>query len=405
MTSSPGSVAERGKPSQDPYDFSVVLGGPLYQLARRAHLCGDALELLNRRIVVITLFMWLPLLILSILDGHAWGTAVKVPFLKDIEVHARLLVALPLLIIAEIIVHQRMRATGRQFLERGLIADSSRAKFDAAVASALRLRNSVTAEVALLVFVYAVGVMYIWPHHIALNVATWYAMPAGNARTLTPAGWWFILVSIPLFQFMLFRWYFRLFIWTRFLWHASRCELRLIATHPDRAGGLGFLALIVVSLAPILTAHGALLAGTIANRIFFQGAKLPDFKMELIGLPVVLLLLVLGPLLLFTPHLGQARRAGLREYGTLAQRYVRDFDDKWIRGNAPPGEPLVGTADIQSLADLGNSFEIVSSMSTVPFTKKTIIQLAVITLLPVAPLLLTMISAEEILKSLLKVVL
>ena len=405
MTSSPGSLAARGKPPLDPYDFSVVLGGPLFQLARRAHLCGDALELLNRRIVVITLFLWLPLLILSILDGHAWGSAVNVPFLKDIEVHLRLLVALPLLILAELIVHQRMRATGRQFLERGLIADSSRAKFDAAVASALRLRNSVTAEVLLLAFVYIVGVLYVWPQHVALNVATWYAVPAGNARSLTPAGWWFALVSVPFFQFFLFRWYFRVFIWIRFLWHVSRCELRLIPTHPDRAGGLGFLALIVVSLAPILAAHGVLLAGTIANRIFFQGATLPDFKMELIGLPVVLLLLVLGPLLLFTPHLGQARRAGLREYGTLAQRYVREFDDKWIRGNVPPPEPLVGTADIQSLADLGNSFEIVSSMRTVPFTKNTIIQLAVITLLPVAPLLLTMISAEEILKSLLKVVL
>lgn len=257
-----------------------------------------------------------------------------------------------------------------------------------------------------LAFVYFVGIVFIWPRYVALNVATWYSVPAGAAgRHLQIAGWWYVFVSLPIFQFLLFRWYFRVFIWIRFLWHVSRCELRLIPTHPDRAGGLGFLSLIVVSLAPILAAHGALLAGTIANRIFFQGAKLPDFKMELIGLPVVLLLLVLGPLLLFTPHLGQARRAGLREYGILAQRYVREFDDKWIRGNAPASEPLVGTADIQSLADLGNSFEIVSSMSTVPFTKKTVIQLAVITLLPVAPLLLTMISAEEILKSLLKVVL
>ena len=72
-----------------------------------------------------------------------------------------------------------------------------------------------------------------------------------------------------------------------------------------------------------------------------------------------MLCLVFGPLLVFAPQLAQAKRTGLREYGTLAERYVREFDAKWLRGGAPAGEPLVGSADIQSLADLGNSFEVV----------------------------------------------
>ena len=389
---------------QDPYDFSFVLGGPLYQIVRRTHLGGDALELLRRRIVGIPLFLWLPLLILSGLGRRAWGDAVSVPFLTDIEVHVRFLVALPLLILAELVVHQRMRPVVRQFLERGLIPDTSRARFDAAVASALRLRNSVAAEVLLVAFVYLVGILYVWPQYIALNVATWYAAPAGGGRRLFPAGWWFVYVSLPLFQFMLFRWYFRLFIWIRFLWQVARCELHLMPAHPDRAGGLGFLSATVMAFAPLLAAHGALLAGTIANRIFFQGATLPDFKVEIVVVVVFLLLVVLGPLMLFTPHLSAARRVGLREYGTLAQRYVQEFDAKWLRGGAPAGEPLVGSADIQSLADLGNSFEIVRSMSVVPFTRNTVLQLAVITLLLATPLLLTMVSLEELVKRLLQVV-
>jgi hypothetical protein len=391
-------------PPQDPYDFSVVLGGPLYQIVRRAHLSGDALGLLRRRIVVISLFVWLPLLILSALGGRAWGDAVRVPFLVDIELHVRFLLALPLLIVAELVVHQRMRPVARQFLERGLIPDTSRAKFDAAMASAQRLRNSVMAEVLLIAFVYLVGILYIWPHYIALDVATWYATPAVGGRRLSTAGWWFVYVSLPLFQFILFRWYFRLFIWMRFLWQVTRCALSLVPTHPDRAGGLGFLSLTVIAFAPLLAAHGALLTGTMANRIFFQGATLPDFKVEIVALVAFLLLAVLGPLLLFMPQLANARRVGLREYGTLAQRYVREFDAKWLRGGAPSGEPLVGSGDIQSLADLGNSFEIVRSMRLVPFSKDTVLQLAVITLLPVAPLLLTMVSLEELLKRLLQVV-
>ena len=180
---------------------------------------------------------------------------------------------------------------------------------------------------------------------------------------------------------------------------------RLVPTHPDRVGGLGFLADTVAAFAPLLLAHGTLLAAAIASRIVFRAATLPELKIEIVIGVAFLLIVMLGPLLMFLPHLSQARRIGLREYGTLAQRYVREFDDKWLRGGAPPGEPLVGSADIQSLADLGNSFEVVDGMRTVPFTKGTVLQLAVITLVPVAPLLLTMISLEELLKRLLKIIL
>ena len=397
--------AGQGAPSEpdDPYDFSLVLGGPLYQLIRRAHLSGSALELLRRRILTISLVAWLPLGILSLLGGRAWGSAVTVPFVMDLDVHVRFLLTLPLLIVAELVVHQRMRPVARQFLERHLIAPGSRASFDAALVSAQRLRNSVVAEVVLLVIVYAVG-LFVWPHYGALNVPTWYATPTEAGRRFTPAGWWFIYVSLPIFQFVLLRWYFRLGVWIRFLWQTSRCRLSLVPTHPDGMGGLGFLSTTVVAFAPLLAAHGTLLAAMMANRIFFQAATLTAFKTEIIVVVAFLLLVVLGPLLLFVPHLAEARRVGLREYGTFAERYVREFDDKWLRGGAPPGEPLVGSADLQSLADLAGSFDVVRSMRTLPFTREAVLQLAVITLLPIAPLLLTLLSFEDLLKGLLKII-
>jgi hypothetical protein len=395
-------VGARQAPPTDSYDFSVVLGGPLYQLIRRAHLSGDALELLRRRIGVIALVAWLPLLLLTVVDGRAWGGAVTVPFLLDIEVHARFLLTLPLLIVAELVVHQRMRPVIRQFLERDLIPEESRARFDAAAMSAQRLRNSVLAEVLLIALVYTVGLLA-WPHYGALNVTTWYAVPEAGGRRLSAAGWWFVYVSLPLFQFILCRWYFRIAIWIRFLWQVARCRLSLVPTHPDRVGGLGFLSGTVTAFAPLLMAHGTLLAAAIATRIFFQGATLPEFKVELVVVVAFLLLIVQGPLLLFMPHLAEARRVGLREYGVLAQRYVREFDAKWLRGGAA-GEPLIGTADIQSLADLGNAYEIVRSMRAVPFSRDSVLQLAVITLIPVVPLLLTMVSLEELVKRLLQIV-
>src|SRR5512137_1230025 len=137
-------------------DFSLVLGGPLFQLLRRSHLAGDALELLLQRIVVASLLTWLPLFLLSALDGQLLGGSAAVPFLHDIEVHIRFLAALPLLIVAELVVHRRMRLVVRQFHDRNLIPESAFPRFDQAVASAFRLRNSVLAELVLIGAVYIV---------------------------------------------------------------------------------------------------------------------------------------------------------------------------------------------------------------------------------------------------------
>ena len=388
----------------EPPDFSLILGGPLFQLLRRAHLSGDAADLVWRRVIALALITWLPLLVLSIAEGHAWGDSVRVPFLFDVDVHARFLLALPLLIVAELLVHQRMRVVVGTFVKRGLVPDEARWRFDAAIASAMRLRNSVLAEVLLIALVYGLGVVFIWRRHAAMDVPTWYGMTVTGKLQPTLAGWWLGCVSLPLVQFILLRWYFRLLIWTRFLWQVSRIDLRLVAIHPDRAGGLGFLSTVTYAFAPLLAGQGVLLAGVMANKIFYAGAKLTDFKLELLAMVIMMLFFVLAPLLVFIPRLIRTKRVGLAEYGGLAQRYVREFDHKWLRGRAPAEEPLVGSADLQSLADLGNSFEIVKGMKPVPFGKDTLLQLAVISLAPVAPLVLTMIPLGELLDRFLHVV-
>jgi len=381
-------------------DFSLVLGGPLYQLLRRSHLTDDALDLVRRRIMVISLFAWLPLLALSTIEGRALGGAA-VPFLLDVEAHIRFLIALPLLILAELVVHQRMRLIVPQFLERNLIPPNVLRRFDAAVASAFRLRNSVVAEALLIAFVYIVGILILWRHYVALSAATWYATPTADGLKLSLTGVWYVYISLPVYQFLLVRWYYRIFIWTRFLFQVSRIELSLIPTHPDRVGGLGFLANTVYAFAPLALAHGAMTAGPIANRIFYLGAALPQFMMEIFGIVVFLLFVVLAPLLVFAPGLARAKRVGLREYGALAERYVREFDTKWLRGGAGEAEPLVGSADIQSLADLANSYDVVRTMQLAPITRDTVIRLVVATILPIVPLTLTMMSIEEVLKKLL----
>jgi hypothetical protein len=405
MKTSLDQPTSSGKFTGDPADFSLVLGGPLFQLFRRTHLSGDALELVQKRIVVLALLAWLPLLLLSAIEGQMLGGGVSVPFLMDFEVHIRFLVAMPLLIVSELIVHQRIRPVVKQFLERRMIPVDAMARFEAVVASATRLRNSVTAEVLLIALVYGVGVLVVWRHYMALDTASWFTVPTDSGLKLSFAGLWYGYVSVPLFQFLLIRWYFRLCIWMRFLWQVSRIRLSLVPTHPDHVGGLGFLSNSAYAFMPLALAHGALLAAMLANRILYLGATLPEFKAEIAVVVVFIECLVLAPLFVFTAQLADAKRIGLREYGALAVNYVRDFDSKWLRGGAPADEPLLGSGDIQSLADLGNSFTVVQEMRLAPVTKDVILRLGIATLLPMAPLLLTMMPLEELLRKLVGIVL
>ena len=383
-------------------DFSLVLGGPLFKVLRRARLSGEHLELLRRRALVIAFFAWAPILLLSAFEGHALGGGIRIPFLYDIEAHVRFLVALPVLLAAELIVHQRISPAVRQFVTRRIVVPAEIPKFHAAIESTLRARNLVKLEVVLLVLVYTLG-LWLWRNQTALEAASWYALPEGGQLHLTLAGYWYIFVSLPIFQFILLRWYLRFFLWFRFLWQISRLDLRLMPTHPDRAAGLSFLRTGIFAFSPILFAQGALLAGLIASQIFYAGQSLLNFKVQVIGFVVFFLVIILSPLAVFTPHLLRAKRQGLGDYGRLASRYVHEFDEKWMKGGASVDEEFLGSGDIQSLADLGNSYEVIREMRPVPFGLKDVFRLAVTTVAPLVPLALTVVSLEELAGHLIKV--
>jgi hypothetical protein len=264
------------------------------------------------------------------------------------------------------------------------------------------MRNSVIAEIVLLVVVFTGGI-WIWRSEVALDVASWYASPKGGQMHLTGAGSWFAFVSVPVFQFILLRWYMRMLIWFLFMLRVSLMRLNLLPAHPDRAGGIGFVGKSSVAFTPLLFAQGALLAGQIASRIFYNGQSLLSFKLTIVGFVCFFVAAVLAPLLLFMPQLARAKREGLAEYGTLASEYVKEFNQKWLRRKVH-AEELLGSGDIQSLADLGNSFAVVREMRAVPFATDDVLRLLVATVVPLVPLLLTIMPLEQLVTQAIKMV-
>jgi hypothetical protein len=388
-------------PLQEPLDFSLVSGGSLYQMLRRVHLAGPAPELLRRQVILSVLVCWVPLAVLSLAQAHFLGGA-KLSFFRDLETHVRFLVSLPVLILAETIVHRRIRPLVEKFVERQVIPTEELPKFNRAIHSAMLVRNSVVLESALVVLVYTVG-MWVWRHESAVDVESWFASSRDGQMRLTMAGRWFAFVSVPVFQFILLRWYMRILNWSWFLLRVSHIKLQLLAAHPDRAGGLGFLSRSSLAFAPLFFAQSALLSGQIASRIFYKGQSLLAFKMTILGFVVLLILIPIAPLFLFTLQLLRAKREGLAKYGTLASTYVRDFDQKWLRSQ-DNDEQLLGTGDIQSLADLGNSFAVVREMRALPLATDDFIQLVVVTVAPLIPLLLTIMPLDELLTQAFKIV-
>jgi len=384
----------------DPRDFSIILGGPLFQLLRRAHMTGDALELLRRRVAVLSLFAWLPLLLLSLLHGELFHGRAAVPFLLDVQVHARFLVAMPLLILAEYLVHKRLRPVAEEFLVRRLVRDEDRDRFNDLMRSAMLLRNSISAEVVMIAVIYAFGVPVLFREAATLGVTTWYADLTDAGPRATLAGLWYAFVSVPMFQFLLLRWYFRLLVWMRFLWGVSRIRLELSPLNADGMAGLSFLSRTVYAFVPLAMAHGALLAGTIANRVFYSGETLGDAKYEIALVVAFLFVLVFVPLTVFAVQVARAKRAGTAAMGRFAQRYAREFETTWLPNDMPAQASPLGSSDIQSLADLGGSFERMRATRVVPITRDAIVGLGIATLIPLAPLLLTVIPAEEIAKRL-----
>ena len=380
----------------------LMEGGPLFHLEKRVGLIQQNAPFKKNRALMAALLTWLPLFVLSALQGRAFGRSVPVSFIRDFSTYTRFLLAVPLLVMAENIVGPRIADAAAYFVTSGVVERKDFERFDGIVERTLQRRDSVLAEIVIVIFAYVFSIIAFRSTGV-LHVTTWYATRADDGTTLTWAGWWLIGFCMPLWQFLCFRWLWRLFLWFQFLGSVRNLDLQLFPTHPDQAAGLGFVGDAQRFFGVILFAFSLGSAGVIANDVMYDKMALKDFAPAIATYVVLAVIVVLAPLLLFAGTLLKTRRKGLHEYGTLSTTYTREFHKKWIEGQNPDRDVLLGTNDIQSLADLGNSFELVEKMKPIPIDPRTVLHLVVASLLPMVPLLLTVMPLNEVLKLLMKV--
>ncbi|HTZ40688.1 MAG TPA: hypothetical protein VMB77_11035 [Syntrophales bacterium] len=375
-------------------------GGPAYRLMQKIGVIKGEPSIF-RRIIIFLALTWVPLLVLSVLEGLALGPTPEQSFLLDFATYARFFVAFPMIVIAERMIGPRLTRAGLHFVRSGLVREDDYPAFNTAVEKVESRREARLPELIIL----GIAVFGAWSL-TAANYAgfekSWLIIMTDSGIRLSMAGVWYVLAAVPLLQFMFYRWIWRLAIWTGFLFDMSRLTLRVSVSHPDQAGGLGFLGIAQMSFGSLAFGLSSILSANTAFHILYGGAQIEALKIPFIAYLVLVNLIFLGPLLVFVPLLARTRRQGLLEFSTLANRYDQSFIDKWIKGKAPEGEPLLGTSDIQSLADLGNSFLFARQMKPIPFDVRTIIQMSVITAAPMLPLLPLVMPIADILKILSK---
>lgn len=354
----------------------------------------------TRTAVLLAALTWLPLFLFSIADGLAVG-GVKIPFARDIAAHTRFLIAVPILVLADIPIGLGLRGAVQRFINNDLVRVDQQKQFGRILIDALRWRDSRFVELILIILVYVASYTVVRTASFQSG-DTWFRPTADGG--LNAVGYWYVFVAMPIFGFLIMRWLYRMAIWSRCLWCISKLDLVLTPTHPDGAGGIAFLGQATSPFGVLLFAVSAVAASGIATRILFGGGKLAEFQWAYLVLFVIAVLVFLGPLLIFIPKLMKVRQQGLLEYGTLASRYTHAFHRKWVASMAPAEQMLLGNSDMQALASVANAYQTIKSMRPIPAQLSDIVALVIPGLIPAVPLIVTVLPVSTILRMVLKLV-
>ena len=378
-----------------PFSFNRL--GPFYRLQRRLGLLSDTDLASARRALLFIALSWIPALLLAALQGFAFNDKHERALLFDFSMYG-FVIAIVAFVLMEQSSDRRMAWLVGQFTAFGIVPETSRQSFVQARRATEQRTASGPAEGAILVVAYLLAYTWIVRTTARVDGGTWAGQVQDGSLALTLAGWWAVLVALPLFWFLLGRWLWRFVTWGLLLRDIARCDLRLVATHPDRCGGIAFVGQYPKSYTLFVFALSSVVAAGVLKHVVYAGASLMSFKFALFGMIAFLVVAFVLPLLAFSPVLKALKRQGLSRYGALASRHNLAFEGKWIAGTAGgPAEGPLGSPDVSSLADLAAGYELVKQMRTLPVTKASVVPLVLAALAPLVAVALTQAPFKQIL--------
>jgi hypothetical protein len=374
--------------------FSLVAGGPFHTVLRRFGLIGQDQLPTRTAALVLALLAWLPPALLAVaqalVDDHrsGWG------FFTDTTVYTRFLIAIWMMVVTERYADGRILVLARQFREGRLLPDDQLPALAAVFAIADRRSSSALAET-----IIAVAAL-VWSGmtaHYTVEVAgtSWEGTVVGGEVVLSWAGEGSRFLSNPLFVFLVLRWIWWFLVWTALLFRISRLPLQLTPLHPDRSAGLGFLAIYPSIFSGLVFALSCVIASSFIKDLGLEQHSVQTVWFALVGWLAIVLLLFLGPLLVFVRPLYAVRERALLDYGRLATEHHLAFHRRWI-GEIRDGGELIGSSDPSSAADLNASVEAVRQLRLVPVDRVALLQLLVSCSTPLLAVVIYQVGVVEL---------
>ena len=388
-------MADEGVPTVP--TLTLVTGDPFYRLQRAVGLIPRQGLGVGRRAVFYALVAWLPLAVWAVAMHRAFPGTVPEPLLQHFGIHVRCLLAIPLFIVAEAVVDAVFPRQLAYFVTSGLVTDEVRPAFERVLSRTRRLRDSWVVWVLLAGLAAASTLTTGTP--TSLHEIDWSA--AGGAPAFGFGGDWYRFVSRPLYALLGLAWIWRLLLTGILLSRLARLDLSLVPTHPDRAGGLGFLEWIPIAFSVIAFAVSAVISSRLAHEVLYHGMQLTELRIPAAVLVGALLIILLAPLLPFTRPLGRLRRRAMYEYGDLVGRHGRSVHARWIGGRDHVDAELLAAAELGPVIDTISMYDSVMSMRPTPIGKRAIIAIVLAVGLPLLPVVAMEVPLKEVLLKLL----
>ncbi len=385
-------MADEGIPT-----FTLVTGDPFYRLQRAVGLIPRQGLGIKRRAVFYALLAWLPLALWAVAMGRAFPGTIPEPLFQHFGIHVRCLLAIPLFILAEAVVDAVFPRHVAYFVTSGLVTAEVRPAFERVLSRTQRLRDSWI--VWGLLFGLAAGSTFATGMPTSLHEIDWSA--AGGAPGFGFGGDWYRFVSRPLFALLGLAWIWRLVLTGLLFSRLARLDLALVPSHPDRAGGLGFLEWIPIAFSIVAFATSAVISSRLAHDVLYHGMQLTELRVPAAVLVGALLIIFLAPLVPFTPPLGRLRRRAMYEYGDLVGRHGRSVHAKWILGRGHVDADLLGAAELGPVIDTISMYDSVMSMRPTPIGKRALIAIVLAAGVPLLPVVAMEVPLKDVLLKLL----
>jgi len=399
----PEEAAPRSADS-DTVDFSLLDQDPLYRAQRMAHLIPRHGHGIVRRIVAVVVVAWLPLVVWAFLNRRAFEATGVEPLLQHFGVHARFLLAVPLLLLAEPLAQAVGRRIVSYFLSSGLVLPNERPAFLAIVEGCRRLLRSPLALAAIAILAFGNAAMAS-RDVVHLHEVYWAVLGTGSDEHLGFVAWWYLWVSRPLYAVLLFSWIWRLLVTAILLWRISRLDLQLVPTHPDGCAGLGFLQTLPTAFAPVILAASTVLAARWGHDVLYHAVPLESLRVPMGLFVLLVLVLFLAPLLVFVPKLAVLRRQSLLAYGALVGRHGHLVEQRWIRGETIDDRGLLDAPELGPVADTLTLYEAVVRMRSAPIGKQSIVTVAAAAIVPMLPVVAIQVPIKDQLLGMIKILL